>query len=200
MTVKKLDATDVRRLIKRASGASRILEATVRELVRAEAWRIVGYTGFAQMWEAETGYPMPSGVRNIVHDEVTDIKGINTRPGRYQNGATAAEVADDIGLHTVLNSNGGRTNTTVHALNKQKLSGVPVSERGQRARGTNRRIGSTADDMVQVGFLLKRRDVDAITKYAQSERIPNAEAYRDAVILFLDKVAPTRARKTQSKR
>lgn len=212
MTVKKLDATDVRRLIKRASGASKVLESTVRQLVRAEAWRIVGYLGFRQMWEAETGYSWPTGVRNIVHDELTEIKNINTSRGKaHPNGATTRELAEDMGLPGSL-INGS---AAVQGLNAQKKAGVPtdrrtvgagaraakvIREHGTRARGTNRRIGKSADDMVQTSFNLKRRDADAIHEYAAREGITNAEAYRQAVVLFLDKVAPTRARKTQSKR
>lgn len=204
-----------RRLLRSASKAVDQLEADVSALVAMRAWTVLGYVDFSEMWKLENGFPAPPLVKVMAVDAMM-AEGMNTARGpgsgtHRKTGHTIPDVARAIGYDVQANSNGrGDIASAVTALKSQREHGVPVEHRVARSSLTGavvaqygrlyygrkrpqpRRMGKAPDELVDAGFMLSRRDADAISDIARKADVPKAEIYRQAVAEYLARYRESR--------
>lgn len=197
------DLAKAKRLLKSAVKAAETLAEDVAELIRMRAWEVMGYPNFSDMWEAETGFKCPRQVQVLAGVAVIGNREIHNRTGIAPSGkVTRKEIAETIGF----TGNPSSDNAYATHLVNQVNAGVPsgkiilsdigrvrdnIGAYGTRARPQPRNLGAGENDLVQIGFQIRRGDADAITEIARKAAVPNAEIYRQAVAEFLARVGGT---------
>lgn len=175
-------------LIAKAANAATELQTSVRELVKINAWTVLGYANFSEMWQVEAGFKCPSVVVTVATVALADA------------GFPSTSIATHIGY----TQRGGAARSAVELVLKQHEHGVPfekidISARPQyphkrieqygtkplnpppRARSTPKRTGATSADLVAESFMIVRRDADAVSEIARKANITKSELYRQFV-------------------
>lgn len=194
----KVDACRAR--VQSAARAAKQLETDVRWLVKERAWEVLGYENFAEMWDMENGFRMPTHVEVLAVDTLR-VEGM--RPQGVKNGDKrvgghrTSDVARMIGMPVYQgDSDGKERSPTVRAIIRQLDAGVPadrvtksngrdvlrtIENHGTRARQHSRRIGKGPDELVLEGFNVRRGDADEVAQIAREADVPKAEIYRQFV-------------------